>query len=64
MKENLLKRIKKITSVITAVAVVLVGGFGLSTKANATEPAIAATEDSGVIYVQYADDFDYAASHL
>lgn len=61
MKENLLKRIKKITSVIIALAVVVVGSFGLSTKANATEPAIAATEDSGVIYVQYADDFNYAA---
>lgn len=61
MKKNLLKVMKTIALSVAAVAVVVVGSFGLSTGANASDTTIVATEESGVIYVQYSEEFDYAS---
>lgn len=61
MKKNLSKIMKTIALSVVAVAVVVVGSFGLPTGANASDTTVASTEASGVIYVQYSEDFDYAS---
>lgn len=59
MKRNLLSVMKTIILSLVAVAIVVVSSFSMSTGANASDTTVVATEESGVIYVEYGNiDYD------